>query len=402
MKAVKIFLLVATMLMIADFAFAQTWTQTSAPDTNEWISVVSSADGIKLAAAVGGIFDPGLIYVSTNSGTCWKQTSAPTNYWNALASSADGTKLVAVAFGQINNEYGGGLIFTSTNSGGTWTATSAPTNYWNSVASSADGIKLAATSDNSIYVSANSGFTWTPTCVPTNGWYSITSSANGAKLAAVAVGGIIFTSTNSGIAWATNGAHFGGPSRSITSSADGNKLISVAPTGPALIGETPSGGIYVSKDFGATWTTNNIFGAWETASSSADGSKLVAGTGDGLIYISTDSGITWMLSTNLGPNETIVSIASSSDGDKLVLVVNDGGIWTSQTMPSPQLNLASSNTNLALSWTIPSTNFVLQQSSDLISWSDVTNAPALNPTNLQNQVMLPPSNSSGFYRLKTP
>jgi len=45
---------------------------------------------------------------------------------------------------------------------------------------------------------------------------------------------------------------------------------------------------------------------------------------------------------------------------------------------------------------------VLQQSSDLTSWADVTNPPALNLTNLQNQVTLPPSNRTGFYRLKTP
>jgi hypothetical protein len=45
---------------------------------------------------------------------------------------------------------------------------------------------------------------------------------------------------------------------------------------------------------------------------------------------------------------------------------------------------------------------VLQQSADLFSWADVTDAPALNLTNLQNQVTLTPSNSTGFYRLKTP
>jgi hypothetical protein len=44
----------------------------------------------------------------------------------------------------------------------------------------------------------------------------------------------------------------------------------------------------------------------------------------------------------------------------------------------------------------------MQQSSDLSSWSDVTNAPVLNPANLQNEMVLSPSNSSGFYRLKTP
>jgi hypothetical protein len=77
-------------------------------------------------------------------------------------------------------------------------------------------------------------------------------------------------------------------------------------------------------------------------------------------------------------------------------------IYTSQITPAPQLNLAASHTNLTLGWTIPSTNFVLQQSADLLAWADVTNPPVLNLTNLQNQVTLPPAASSGFYRLKTP
>jgi hypothetical protein len=63
------------------------------------------------------------------------------------------------------------------------------------------------------------------------------------------------------------------------------------------------------------------------------------------------------------------------------------------------LNLSISSSNLAISWTIPSTNFVLQQSPELISWADVTNAPALNLTNLNNELSLSPTNSSGFFRL---
>jgi alpha-D-ribose 1-methylphosphonate 5-triphosphate synthase subunit PhnH len=96
------------------------------------------------------------------------------------------------------------------------------------------------------------------------------------------------------------------------------------------------------------------------------------------------------------------SVAMSADGSKLVAVSRPGGIYTLQTTPAPQLNLATSSSNLALSWIIPSTNFVLQQSSDLTSWADVTNTPVLNLTNLQNEVILSPTSSSGFYRLKTP
>ena len=106
--------------------------------------------------------------------------------------------------------------------------------------------------------------------------------------------------------------------------------------------------------------------------------------------------------SNNVPSGTWVSVASSADGSKLEAVTLPGGIWTTQTTPSPQLNLTPSATNLKLGWTVPSTNFVLQQSADLTSWTDVTNPPVLNLTNLQNQVTLPPSGNSGFYRLKTP
>ena len=74
-------------------------------------------------------------------------------------------------------------------------------------------------------------------------------------------------------------------------------------------------------------------------------------------------------------------------------------IYTSYSTPAPLLNIVPSDANLALSWIIPSTNFILQQSPDLSSWTDVTNAPTLNLTTLQNVVTLSPTNSSGFYRL---
>jgi hypothetical protein len=51
---------------------------------------------------------------------------------------------------------------------------------------------------------------------------------------------------------------------------------------------------------------------------------------------------------------------------------------------------------------VPSTDFVMQQSSDLGSWMDMTNKPVLNLTNLQNEVILSPTGSNVFYRLKTP
>ena len=81
-----------------------------------------------------------------------------------------------------------------------------------------------------------------------------------------------------------------------------------------------------------------------------------------------------------------------------------GNLYSSQTIPTPELNVTSSNGNLNLAWIVPSTDFVLQQNPDLTTanWTDVPDAPTLDLIHLQNQVILPSSGSNGFYRLKTP
>jgi hypothetical protein len=66
------------------------------------------------------------------------------------------------------------------------------------------------------------------------------------------------------------------------------------------------------------------------------------------------------------------------------------------------MSITSTSDNLKVSWLVPSTNLVIQQSLDLSSWTDMTDTPLLNLTNLQNEVVLSPNGSSGFYRLKTP
>ena len=79
-------------------------------------------------------------------------------------------------------------------------------------------------------------------------------------------------------------------------------------------------------------------------------------------------------------------------------------IYTSQAVPAPQLGVASGPSNAVISWTIPSTNFVLQQNADLTTtnWSNVTNATVRNLSALQDQVTVCPSAGYNFYRLVTP
>jgi hypothetical protein len=391
--------------------FAQNWTSNAVPDFG-WTSVASSADGSKLAAV--GNFS---IYTSTNSGFSWI-SNTPSAEWVSVASSADGNKLVAAA--------NTGVIYTSTNAGSNWLATLAPSTNWISVASSADGTKLVAAAGNGyvvngitipglIYTSTNSGINWTPALAPSTNWQAVASSADGTKLVAVVAGmvdggtnsigepygvetdGLIYISTNSGVNWTPiAGTSFGW--NSVASSADGSKLIAAS-----FFGQ-----LYSSTDFGATWVTNGAPNKnWTCVASSADGvrlagiANLIEYGGSCQIYTSTNSGANWTDSD--ASNLDFRSVAYSADGTKLVASVYDGAIYTLQTTPAPCLNIVLSCTNLALSWIVPSTNFVLQQSSDLTTtnWINVASEPVLNLTNLQDQTTLPTPAGNYFYRLKS-
>jgi len=268
-----------------------------------------------------------------------------------------------------------------------------PRTVWTSIASSADGVKLAALAASGIYISTNSGTSWTSNNVSGATLNYVASSADGTKLVAVVNEGGIYTSADAGTTWKSNNAAAQFPYwRCVASSADGSLMA-------AGIGGN-GGPIYTSTNFGAAWTSNSLpRQVWAALASSADGSRLIA-AGYPAIYISTNSGTTWV--SNNTPRLSWRAVASSADGCALVAGVYGGGIWISQSTPTPQLNIAPANPDFKLSWTVPSTNFVLQQSAYLISWADLTNPPALNLTNLQDEVVLSPTNSSGFYRLKTP
>lgn len=298
-----------------------------------------------------------------------------------------------------------GEIDVSTNGGQAW---SKSTNYaeaaWVSLVSSADGKKLVLTQAGTPgYVSTNSGATWLSLIHLPNGGSDpeyATMPADGNSLT-IATGGYIYTTTNFAKSWTTNSVST--PYKQMAASVDGMKLVT-APYG---------GNIYTSTNSGATWIqqTNSPPLLWWSCASSADGTRLAAVSGisggSGVIYTSSDSGSTWV--SNNVPVQQWAQIVSSADGNLLAAIVNGndpgtpGGIWISQTTPSPQLNLLSSNGNLNFSWLVPSTNFVLQQCVNLDAgdWATLTNLPALNLTNLQEQATVTPGNGngSGFYRL---
>jgi hypothetical protein len=324
-------------------AASQLWFPSGAPGgAFLWSSVACSSDGNKLVAVdsgseVGG----GGIWVSSDGGGSWEQTSAPSNSWMGVASSSDGTKLVAVAL------MAG--IYVSADSGATWTQTSAVDTSWSAVACSADGAVLIATTilpPESIYwcgmaVSIDSGKTWQYPIGATNAqefgsfWPSVACSADGSKLFAVQLDsadlGQVILSTDHGASW--NAITEMDQFCSVACSADGTKLAATC----------NQNSVYTSSDGGTIWTefeptlTPGFQVAWNVywqyynggIASSSDGEVLLAG-GNGGVYASTNAGADWQQANGtIQPGAYIsgqdYSFALSADGSKWVTTCYDGG-----------------------------------------------------------------------------
>jgi hypothetical protein len=356
------------LLGAVNISSAQTWTQTMAQPST-YVSIAASADGSKLVA--GGT----AVYISTNSGSEWISNNLPAQ--SLVYISADGMKMVA-----INN-----LVIVSTNAGATWSTNATFLAY--SLAASADGSKMVAINNASgAIISTNYGTSWKSSSAPAN---KVVMSADGTQCYFFAYDTTnMFVSTNLGTSWkrtATPGIR----TLSLAISADGKKLVAGTSPGP----------IYISTNSGNSWApTTSPITNWFFVTSSADGSRLMGASRaspgiSGPIYTSSNSGAYWV-------SNNIVNLwsglATSADGGEL-LAINPNNVFMAKASVSPQINVAALNNNETISWIVPSTNLVLQQSFDLASWSVVTNPPVLNYSNLQYQVSLASTNSSGFFRL---
>lgn len=221
-------------------------------------------------------------------------------------------------------------------------------------------------------------------------WLSTASSADGNIIALASLSDTLWYSLDSGASWASSNSPFNRGWHSLASSADGSRIVAAS-----------AGSLYTSGNNGVNWTPLPGSPGPNVASLalSADGAKQVAVIIGGGIYTSTDSGITWR--ANSAPNTNWISVASSADGRKLVAAVYGGGIYVSQSAPTPLLSILPSGGNLVLSWVVPSTTFTLQENHDLtlVDWSDVTNTPAFNYSNLRRQLTIPNPPGTMFYRL---
>jgi hypothetical protein len=222
------------------------------------------------------------------------------------------------------------MIFTTTAS---FTPLSTPGISWNCMAWSADGkTMIGAGTNGMVYLSTNSGANWNATAVAAAG--PVACSADARTLLAQN-GTNLYVSTNFGSTWTTNTTPQ--PFTIIASSADCTRLIAVQQYN---LGSAPGGAIsslYFSTNAGQSWNSNlQINGGFGGIASSADGATLFAqeidwywgyGAGVGL-YGSKDGGASWALETSnggLADRAAAFGAGCSADGSVVASGLLNGG-----------------------------------------------------------------------------
>lgn len=249
-----------------------TWTERTGAGSRRWTGLTASEDGTRLVA----VESTGYVYTTTDGGLTWTtQTSAGSRGWRAVASSSDGSIIVGLVCG--------GFVYVSTDSGSSWSErASAGSRYWSSIVLTTDGIKIfASATANSLYYSDDSGLSWnTLTVGGYRSWRAIDMSDSGQNIAAT-----VFKYSNA---------------------------------------------VYLSFDYGKSWSESVITQEWQCWASiamSADGRKVIAGTENGSLYISNDSGQSWNAITGIYINDSDTAwfgLDMTPDGNTIVVSENQG------------------------------------------------------------------------------
>jgi hypothetical protein len=165
--------------------YGPTWNIITGTSGILFSSISSSSSGQYLAA----VRTNGYIYVSNNygiSGSWTDRNTTVSTTWGCITTSSSG-QYMAAGVGSLT-----GYIYLSSDYGVTWAQSTSVITFWNGITSSSSGQYLAAgTNDGKIYISSNSGVTWNQSsnAPVTTSYYSISSSSSGQYIYAGSAGG---------------------------------------------------------------------------------------------------------------------------------------------------------------------------------------------------------------------
>ena len=187
---------------------------------------------------------------------------------------------------------------------------------WGSSAISQNGQRIVVGANGRVpYYSTDGGFSFVAGSGTANS-ASLAMSYNGSVVLGAANGGKLSYSGDGGVSWSTLANSPSVYWYDTAMSSDGGRLYGAA------------GSVYYSNNAGVNWTAGTGISSANSIASSSDGVKLVASTVAGYVYTSTDSGVTWVAQTASG-SRSWESVASSADGSILYASENSGSIYRS-------------------------------------------------------------------------
>ncbi|MBN1633090.1 MAG: T9SS type A sorting domain-containing protein [Ignavibacteria bacterium] len=279
----KIILILAFVILNSSFlihnCFSQ-WVQVSNGMGNNQYVISLATSGNNIFA---GTYGSG-VYLSTNNGQTWTQTTMNNKDVYSLAISG-------------NNIFAGtgNGVYMSTNDGQSWTQTTLNNQSIPSLAISGNNI-FAGTEYYGAYLSTNNGQNWTQTSLKNGVVSSIAINENNIF---AGTGNGVYLSTNNGQNWMQSGLN--------------NKEIhSLAINGNNIFASIWESIVYFSSDNGQNWSQtalNYVTALFLTIS----GNNIFAGTYEG-VYLSTNNGQNWIEKNqgfNIIPSVSALLIANN-------------------------------------------------------------------------------------------
>lgn len=268
----------------------------------------TSSTGMVVAACTDG----GAIYLSRDYGTTFIEV-ALTAFWTGITMNSKGQYLAAT-----DSE---GTIYVSTDSGLRWNIVHAPDYPWACISMSSSGQHIAAAFEgqNAIFLSPDYGVSWTQYANNASDfvWSAVTGDNSGQLLTATVYGGLIFVSSNFGATWTVSSAPYGFWS-------------AVACDSVALhrVAVMNYGEVYVSESSGATWSVVPLrAGAWSGVAMDGSGQNIAACLSNGGIWISSDYGSSWRNAS--APDAAWTSISLSASAGYATAVQSEGYVYFS-------------------------------------------------------------------------
>jgi hypothetical protein len=322
---------------------AKTWSQTPGsglPATANFWTVATSYTGQYVSTVV----DNGSLYLSTNYGINWKVPSGTSSsQYRGIAMSATGEYMLSCSWSngptQLSTSYGqywttspGGL---STNNGG-FTAVSADGKYM-----------LLSLYPGGLYISSNYGKNFILNAgISTNPtYYGCCVSENGQYMG-VAGNSYTYISSNSGASWTLNPPGISTPN---------NYAISMSGSGKYVLSATQSGSataLALSVNYGVSFSSTNssvTSSNWNQVYVSYSGKYMTACIGTGSVYLSSDFGLTWTTTPGSGLQASANYRGVAISGNELYMVacVVSGSVYLSSSSSSYWL---SQNIQLTQNW----------------------------------------------------